>query len=83
MAFEEFLGSIFLQLSDNFGPKNFEILKAYLEQLPVDFPIYVEVRHKDWFTPDNATQLFKLLQSLNIGSVLSLLMQLAEETAFT
>ncbi|MBD3748560.1 MAG: DUF72 domain-containing protein [Sphingobacteriales bacterium] len=71
MAFEEFLGPIFLQLSDNFGPKNFEIIKAYLEQLPVDFPIYVEVRHKDWFTPDNATQLFKLLNSLNIGSIIT------------
>ena len=71
MAFEEFLGPIFLQLSDSFGPKNLDILRKYLHHLPQDFPVFVEVRHKDWFKEANSALLFELLRQLNMGAVIT------------
>lgn len=72
LAFGDKLGPLFLQLSDNFTPKSFPELKAYLEQLPTDVPVYVEVRHKDWYAvPENRDNLFNLLKQLNIGAVIT------------
>lgn len=70
--FGEFLGPCFLQLSDNFGPKNFDILKDYLEQLPTDFNLFVEVRHPDWYSdPIARTNLFDLLHRLKKGAIIT------------
>lgn len=66
------LGPAFLQLSDNFGPKSFEILKNYLEKLPVDFEVFVELRHKDWYEDIVARRdLFDMMYSLKKGSVIT------------
>src|ERR1700712_5189758 len=66
-AFGDKLGPLFLQLGDNFTPKSFPELKAYLEHLPTDVPVFLEVRHKDWFAvKENSDQLFNLLHQLNI-----------------
>lgn len=65
MAFGDKLGPMFLQLSDNYTPKSFPELKAYLEQLPKDVPVFVELRHKEWFAvPENSEKVFKLLHDL-------------------
>lgn len=72
MAFGDKLGPMFLQLSDNYTPKSFPELKAYLEQLPKDVPVFVELRHKEWFAvPENSEKVFKLLHDLNIGAVIT------------
>ncbi|RYF81799.1 MAG: DUF72 domain-containing protein, partial [Chitinophagaceae bacterium] len=71
-AFGENLGPLFLQLSDNFGPKNFPELKAYLERLPTDAPVFVELRHKEWYAvPENRKQVFNMFRDLNIGAVIT------------
>lgn len=70
--FGDTLGPCFLQLSDNFGPKNFEVLKSYLEALPEDFDLYVEVRHPEWYTNETSRkELFDLLFKLKKGSVIT------------
>ncbi|HYM20132.1 MAG TPA: DUF72 domain-containing protein, partial [Candidatus Kapabacteria bacterium] len=46
-GFGKHLGPSFLQLSDNFGPKNFDVLESYLYLLPKDLDVFVEVRHKE------------------------------------
>jgi len=70
--FGESLGPCFLQLSDNFGPKNFEILKKYLEELPTDFDMFVEVRHEQWFSDESArNDLFDMLHDLKKGAVIT------------
>jgi len=70
--FGEFLGPCFLQLSDNFGPKNFDILKEYLEHLPADFNLFVEVRHPDWYNDAVARKdLFELLHQVKKGAVIT------------
>jgi len=68
-AFGDKLGPCFLQLSDNFGPKNFSVLKQYLEALPRDLNLFLEVRNEDWFTsPKDRKALFSLLADLKIGA---------------
>lgn len=71
-AFGDKLGPLFLQLSDNFTPKSFPELKAYLEHLPTDVPVFVELRHKDWFAvTENSGKVFNLFKELNIGAVIT------------
>lgn len=71
-AFGERLGPCFLQLSDNFGPKNLAILETYLTKLPADFKVFVEVRHQDWFKDANARKkLFEMLSKLNKGAAIT------------
>lgn len=71
-AFGNQLGPLLLQLGDNFSPKSFPQLKAYLESLPPSIKVSVEVRHKDWFNSvSNRNELFQLLEKLNIGTVIS------------
>ena len=70
--FKEFLGPCFLQLSDNFSPKSFPVLEAYLENLPADMSLFVEVRHSGWFEDnDVSTRYFELLKKFNRGAVIT------------
>ncbi len=70
--FGKHLGPTFLQLSDNFGPTNFSILRNYLESLPTDLEVFVELRHESWFTDAGTRQeLFDMLQKLNKGAVIT------------
>jgi uncharacterized protein YecE (DUF72 family) len=72
MAFGDKLGPLFLQLSDNYTPKSLPELTAYLEQLPTDIPVFVELRHKDWYAVDaNKEAVFSLFRRLNIGAVIT------------
>ncbi len=72
LSFEEKLGPIFLQMSDNYAPKSFDDYKAYLQSLPRDLPIYTELRHKDWFgVPSNFNAVFELMHQLGIGAVIT------------
>jgi uncharacterized protein YecE (DUF72 family) len=70
-AFGKYLGPCFLQVNDNFGPNNIEILENYLKKLPDDLKVFVEVRHKDWFIGDAKNQLFSLLTKLNKGAAIT------------
>jgi len=72
MAFGDKLGPVFLQLSDNYGPKNLGDLRTYLEHLPKDVPVYLEVRHKEWYADKQAeADLFGMLKELGIGSIIT------------
>ena len=72
MAFGDKLGPLFLQLSDNYTPKSLPELKAYLESLPKDVPVFVELRHKEWFADAIVrAQVFELFRQLNIGAVIT------------
>ena len=47
--FEEKLGMVFLQLHDNFTPKEFPKVKEFIEHFPKVIPLAVEVRNKNWY----------------------------------
>lgn len=71
-GFGDKLGALLLQLGDNFSPKSFDNLKTYLETLPTSTPVFLEVRHKDWFQDEVARQkLFDTLHDLKIGAVIT------------
>ena len=66
------LGPLMLQLGDNFTPKSFPQLKAFLESLPKTRKISVEIRHKDWYANLNhRNDLLTLLYDLNISMIIS------------
>lgn len=72
MAFGDKLGPLFLQLSDNFTPKSLPELTAYLEHLPKDIPVFLELRHKDWFAvKENRDAAFGMMHRLGIGAVIT------------
>lgn len=71
-GFGDLLGPCFLQLSDQFGPQNLPVLEAYLKLLPVDFKVFVELRHQDWFTDKSVSaEVFNMLSGLNIGAAIT------------
>ncbi len=70
--FEEFLGPIFMQVSDTFSPKRKEELFDFLKTLPTDLQFFLEVRHPDWFKKDAIREeLFATLTNLNMGAVIT------------
>lgn len=69
--FKEKLGTIFLQMHNNFGPKNFDRVVSFIEYWPKELPLAVEFRHTDWFNDEVvANELYSLLEENNVANVL-------------
>jgi len=47
-GFDENLGTVFLQLHDNFGPRDYDRLRHFLQTFPKGIPLAVEVRNHQW-----------------------------------
>ena len=43
------LGTIFLQMHNNFGPKNWDRVVQFVKYWPKEFALALEFRHTDWF----------------------------------
>lgn len=68
---KEKLGTIFLQMHGNFGPKNWDRVLRFAEYWPKEFPLAMEFRHTDWFNDGKvAEELYHLLEKHNIANVL-------------
>ena len=68
---KEKLGTIFLQMHNNFGPKNWDRVVRFVEYWPKEFPLAIEFRHTDWFNDEKvAEELYHLLEENNISNVL-------------
>ena len=69
---ENRLGPSFLQLHQNFGPKNADDVISYLHKLPRDFKVYLELRHPAWFEPGDEQEAFYAeLVKLGTGLVIT------------
>ena len=69
--FEDKLGMIFLQMHENFAPKDFEKLENFIQNFPKGYPLAVELRHEDWFSnEENFNQLVSLLEKYNISNII-------------
>jgi len=67
---EEKLGMIFLQMNDNFKPKEFDRLEKFVREFPKGVPLAVELRNAEWFTIkeefEKVTALFKKYKVTNV-----------------
>ena len=70
LNFDEKLGMVFLQLHDNFKPKDYERLEKFVQDWPKEVPLAIELRNNEWFTDEeifNKTcELFEKHQITNI-----------------
>lgn len=68
---EEKLGMIFLQMHDNFKPKDFERLEKFVREFPKDSPLAIELRNTEWFaSQDVFDRVCALFKEHNITNVL-------------
>lgn len=69
---EEKLGMVFLQMHQNFAPKDFDRVVHFVEYWPKEIPITFEFRHPDWYSnKESNTNLFELLKDKKIPCVIT------------
>lgn len=69
--FEQKLGMVFLQLHDNFKPKDFDRLQKVIEEFPKGVPLGVEVRNEEWFSnPEIQNDYCDLLEHHQIANII-------------
>lgn len=65
------LGTLFLQMHNNFAPKDWDRVVRFVERWPKEFRLAVEFRHTDWFNDKKVAQeLYHLLEENNIANIL-------------
>ena len=70
--FGEKLGTIFLQMHPNFGPKNWDRVERFVMNWPSEFRLAVEFRHPDWFADETiAGELFELLEAHRMANIIT------------
>ncbi|MFC0605667.1 DUF72 domain-containing protein [Winogradskyella pulchriflava] len=68
---KEKLGCVFLQMHNNFAPKDFDRVINFIEGWPKEIPLAVEFRHTDWYNDKVvAEDLFQLLEDNNIANII-------------
>jgi uncharacterized protein YecE (DUF72 family) len=68
---KEKLGTVFLQMHNNFSPKDFDRVEAFVENWPKEIPLAIEFRHTDWYNDkDIAENLYALLEVNNISNII-------------
>jgi uncharacterized protein YecE (DUF72 family) len=69
--FGDKLGMVFLQLHDNFKPKDFERLQKVLSEFPKGVPLGVEVRNAEWFSDAKISDAFcSLLENNDMANII-------------
>jgi uncharacterized protein YecE (DUF72 family) len=70
--FKEKLGTVFLQMNDNYGPNNFDDFAKFIEAWPEDLPLTAELRHTDWFQDKAvANELYNLLEENGVSNTIT------------
>ena len=88
--FGDKLGMVFLQLHDNFKPKDFDRVEKFVKDWPSEIPLAIEVRSAEWFEEENFEKFSQLLEENNIANIIvdtagrrdMLHMRLTSDTAF-
>lgn len=70
LNFDDKLGMVFLQLHDNFKPKDYDRLEKFVQDWPKEVPLAIELRNTEWFTDEEVfntvCELFEMNQITNI-----------------
>ena len=65
------LGTIFLQMHNNFSPKDWDRVVRFVENWPKAFRLAIEFRHTDWFNEQNVAQeLYRLLEENDVANII-------------
>lgn len=65
------LGVPFLQMHNNFGPKDFDRVREFVNNWKYDVPLAIEFRKTDWYNdPEVSAELYELLERNKIANVL-------------
>lgn len=68
---KEKLGTVFLQMHNNFAPKDFDRVVTFVESWPTEIPLAIEFRHTDWYNDTAVTdRLYDLFETHNISNVI-------------
>ncbi|GAB5408598.1 MAG: hypothetical protein BalsKO_09630 [Balneolaceae bacterium] len=71
-SFENKLGMIFLQLRDDFKPKDIDRVQQFLEAWPKDLPLAIELRQTDWFNEEAvANQIYQLFEQYEVANIIT------------
>ena len=69
---EEKLGRVFLQMHNNFAPKDFDLVVKFVEHWPKHIPLALEFRHIDWHSDKIvAEELYQLLEKHSISNIIT------------
>jgi len=72
LGLEEKLGMMFLQLHENFSPRDAEWLENYLDSWPEGIPLAVEVRHTDWLNNEyHSDRYYEILEEREIATIIT------------
>ena len=62
---------MFLQMHNNFSPKDWDRVVRFVESWPKEFRLAIEFRHTDWFNQEKVSQeLYQLLEENNIANII-------------
>ncbi|MDQ1095091.1 MULTISPECIES: DUF72 domain-containing protein [Chryseobacterium] len=69
--FEEKLGMVFLQLHDNFQPKDYNRLEKFVRDWPEEIPVAIELRNAEWFSDEAVfNKTCELFEDHNITNII-------------
>ncbi|WP_200975951.1 DUF72 domain-containing protein [Echinicola sp. 20G] len=89
--FEDKLGMAFLQMHDNFKPKDFDRVEKFVNEFPPEIPLALELRNAEWFANEEVLNNYcNLLVDNNRANIVvdtagrrdMLHMRLTNDTAF-
>ncbi|HEY0654682.1 MAG TPA: DUF72 domain-containing protein [Chryseosolibacter sp.] len=71
-GFGENLGPVFLMPHPTMGPKTTETIARFVEAIPKDIKLFVELRQAQWFKNEEAFKtMFNIFEQARIGSVIT------------
>ena len=71
-GFGENLGPVFLMLHPGMGPKSLDTIETFIQSVPKEIKLFVELRHEGWFeTPEASENVFSMLERNGAGAVIT------------
>ena len=70
-AFGEHLGPVFLMPHPTMGLTQRGVIEAFVDDLPVDMPVFLELRQPDWYTDGYDRELYDFMRSKKRGLVIT------------
>jgi uncharacterized protein YecE (DUF72 family) len=71
VQFENNLGPVFLMPHPQMGLKSMDVIQQFIESLPKDIDLFLELRNSEWFTNGFNKEMYKISTDNNVGLVIS------------